>query len=114
MSTSGRWRAFTTVFAVIYPIVYYLSVWKNYALFTYIPALGRFGMGVLKSSNGPAMYWYGWIATSALAAAAGGAAAALLPERLSARLWPGWVWIIPLCVMLLFVYLLRNYFLQGR
>lgn len=100
------------VFAMAYIIVYLLAVWNNYALFTYHPVLGEIGWGVEKSRDGPAMYWYGWLCTAALGAFGVCLIARLLPQRVVQRLWPGWTWVIPLCALLAFAYLLRNYFLR--
>ncbi len=103
---------FAVVFAVVFTVVYLVAVWKNYALFTYHPATGRFGPGVQRAGEDIAMYWYGWIATAGLAAVVSGVAACLVPERLARKLWSGWSWLVPLCVLLVFCYLLRNYFLR--
>jgi hypothetical protein len=101
---------FVIVFAVAYPIAYVVAVMKNYALFTYHPALEEFALWVERPKEGPAMYWYGWIATSVIAALVAGLVASVIPERLAKRLWSGWSWMVPLGVMLVFGYLLRGYF----
>jgi hypothetical protein len=56
------------------------------------------------------MYWYGWIATSFLAASAISLLALPLARRWQPPVWIGWV--VPLAVMLVFVYLLRGFFLR--
>ena len=104
--------AFTIAFAVVFAVVYIIAVEKNYALFTYHPAIGEFGAGAQPPKDGPAMYWYGWLATSGIAALIAGIVAARLPESLARRLWPGWTWVVPAAVMVVFCYLLRNYFLR--
>jgi len=103
---------FAIVFAVVYALVYALAVWKNYALFTYHPALNEFGFGVQKPKDGPAMYWYGWMATAGIAGALGGFVACLMPDTAARRLWPGLAWLVPLCAMLFFAWLLRGYFFR--
>ena len=100
------------VFVVAYSVIYLLAVWNNYALFTYHPALNEIGMGVEKPRDGPAMYWYGWMSTAALGAFGACLIAWLIPPRVMQRLWPGWTWVVPIIVLLLFVYLNRNYFLR--
>jgi hypothetical protein len=102
--------AFAIVFAVVYSLTYALAVWKNYALFTYHPALNEFGIGVEKPKDGPAMYWYGWMATAGIVASLAGVAAALVPA--ARRLSPALAWIVPLGAMLFFAWLLRGYFLR--
>jgi hypothetical protein len=104
--------AFAIVFAAVYAIVYVICVEQNYALFSYHPAIKKFGMGVQEPLDGPVMYWYGWMATSALAATITGLIAASLPQAIVRRLWPGWSWLVPVCVMVVFCYLLRKFFLQ--
>jgi uncharacterized membrane protein YgdD (TMEM256/DUF423 family) len=103
---------FATVFAVAYAVVYVIAVEKNLALLTYHPAINEFGLGVQKAKDGPAMYWYGWMATAGIAAFVAGLVACALPERLTQRLWSGWSWVVPLGAMVFFGYLLRAYFLR--
>jgi len=100
------------MFAVVFAVVYVVAVEKNYALFTYHPAVGEFGAGVQEAKDGPAMYWYGWMATAGLAAFVAGLVASFLPEGLTRRLWSGWTWVVPVGVMAAFGYLLRNFFLR--
>ena len=101
---------FAIVFAVVYVVVYALAVWKNYALFTYHPAIYEWGFGVQKPKDGPAMYWYGWLATSVIVALVAGLLASLVPA--ARRLWPGLAWLAPLGAILFFAWLLRGYFLR--
>ncbi len=110
MNTRSAFLA--VVFAVAFAVAYTLAVWNNYAVFTYHPSLNEIAWGVEKSRDGPAMYWYGWIATAVLCALGTCAMAALIPLRLVQRAWPGWVWLAPLGALLAFAWLLRNYFLR--
>lgn len=101
------------VFSVVCSLVYLLAVWKNYALFTYHPAVGEFAWGVEKARDGVTpMYWYGWIATSVISGFAAALLTHLLPARISGRLWPGAAWLAPLCAMAIIGYILRHYFLH--
>ena len=100
------------VFTVVCAVAYAIAVWKNYALFTYHPVPGTIVMGVEKSHDGPAMYWYGWMSTAAIAALGACLIACLVPERLANRLSSGWAWVVPLGVLFFFAYLLRGYFLR--
>ena len=108
----NRAPVFVIVFAAVYTVVYLIAVQKNYALFTYHPALEQFGLLVEKPRAGPAMYWYGWIATAGLTAVAVALAACSVPGSLVKRLWPGWAWSIPIAVMVTFAYMLKGYFLR--
>lgn len=112
MTPPRSFPAFAVVFAAVFAVTYVIAVEANYALFTYHPATGDFGAGVQQGKDGPAMYWYGWLATSGIIAAIAGAAAALLPESAARRLWPGLAWAVALGVMVAFCFLLRNFFLR--
>ena len=112
MTVPRAFPAFAIVFAVVYSVVYVICVEQNYALFSYHPAINKFGMGVQEPLDGPVMFWYGWIATAGIAASIAGLVAASLPQGIVRRLWSGWSWLVPVGVMVVFCYLLRNFFLQ--
>jgi len=112
MSAVRSTPTFAIVFAVAFAVLYLLAVENNWALFTYHPALEEFGWFVEKTKDGPAMYWYGWLLTAGIAAFIAGIVATRLPESVARRLWSGWTWAVPLAVLLVFCYLLRNYFLR--
>ena len=103
---------FSIVFAVVFSVAYIIVVEANYALFTYHPAVGEWGLGVEKAGDGPAMYWFGWLATTGIIAAVAGGIATLLPEGLTQKIWPGWTWVAAIGVMLAFCYLLGGLFLR--
>jgi len=103
---------FVTIFAAAYAVLYVFSVQYNLALFTYHAATEEFYFLVKPASEGPAMYWYGWLATSALGALAIAALTTWLPSGLINRLWSGLSWTVPLAVMGVFVFILRRYFLR--
>ncbi len=111
MNTPRSFGFLAIVFTVVYTVVYVIAVGQNYALFTYHPVPGTISMGVVKPHDGPAMYWYGWIATGAIGALAACLIACLVPERLAKHVSSGWSWVVPVGVLLVFAYLLRNYFL---
>ena len=112
MTTARSLPAFAITFAVVYPIAYVIAVEKNLALFTYHPALEEFGFLVQPPRDGPAMYWYGWMATSGIVALLAGLIARAVPEGVTRRLWSGWSWAVPVVVMIVFGYFLRGYFLR--
>lgn len=107
-----KFYAFAVVFSVVYAVAYVIAVESNYALVTYHPAIGEWGWLVEPPRDGPAMYWYGWIATAGIVAFVAGAIAWVLPEGAVQRLWPGWSWSVPLAVMVVFSYLLRGFFID--
>jgi hypothetical protein len=112
MKTPHSFGFIAIVFTVAYALAYVIAVWQNYALFTYHPVPGTLAFGVEKPLDGPAMYWFGWMATAGIAAIAACALACIVPARLASRLWSGWSWLAPLGVLIFFAYLLRGYFLH--
>jgi hypothetical protein len=103
---------FGTVFASAFAIAYLLAVEMNLALVTYHPAIGELDLGVQPSREGPAMYWYGWLAFAGLAALVAALLSKLVPASAGERLWTGWSWVVPLAGMLGFVWLLKGFFLR--
>jgi hypothetical protein len=99
------------VFSVAFVVIYAFAVDFNLALFTYHPQLNEFAFLVERPKTGPAMYWYGWIATSALGATIVSALALAVPQSWP-RLWSDWTWVIPTAVIIFFVNLLKGYFLR--
>ena len=112
MSETPSKARFVVTFAVAYAVLYGLSVQYNLALFTYHAATGEFHFLVKPTSEGPAMYWYGWLATSGLGALTIATAVASVPVIPKHRLWHGCAWCVPLTVMVFFVYMLRRYFIH--
>jgi hypothetical protein len=98
------------IFAAAFAVIYVLSVEGNWALVTYHPRIGEWEWLAKPSKSGPAMYWYGWIATSLLAASAFSLITLPLARRWQPPVWIGWV--APLATILVFVYLLRSFFLR--
>jgi len=98
------------IFAAAFAVVYLFAVEQNWALFTYHPRIREWGWLVEPSRSGPAMYWYGWLATATLGAIASSLIALPFVRRWAPPLWLGWA--IPLIVMLIFMYLLRGFFLR--
>ena len=98
------------IFAAAFAIVYVLSVEANWALVTYHPRINEWEWLTKPTKSGPAMYWYGWLGTSFLAASAISLLALPVTRRWPPPVWIGWV--VPLAVMLVFVYLLRSFFLR--
>jgi hypothetical protein len=106
----GRLASFVVTFAAVFALVYYFAVAYNWALFSYGPAIGQWMLFTQAAAAGPTMYWYGWIATAVLAAAGAAALVAILPQRLTRWLWPGFAWFVPLGSIVAFAHLLSNYF----
>jgi hypothetical protein len=100
------------VFSIAFAVIYIASVQYNLALFTYHPEPAQWGPLVQAPKQGPAMYWYGWLATSALGAAALAALALALPARPLERAASVLVWLVPIVMIGVISYILRGYFLR--
>jgi hypothetical protein len=99
------------IFAAAFAVIYVVCVEMNWALVTYHPRINEWDWLTKPArASGPAMYWYGWLCTSALGAAAVSLVALPFMRRWTPPVWLGWV--IPLIVMVVFVYLLRSFFLR--
>jgi hypothetical protein len=100
------------VFSIAFAAIYIASVYYNLALLTYHPQLGQWALLVEAPKEGPAMYWYGWLLTSALGASAIAALSLALPARPVARASALLVWLVPVAMIALIAYILRGYFLR--
>ncbi|HEY2136858.1 MAG TPA: hypothetical protein VGH49_13280 [Xanthobacteraceae bacterium] len=104
-------RAFP-VFSIAFAVIYVASVQYNLALFTYHPEIAQWGPLVQAPRQGPAMYWYGWLATSAIGSAALAALSLALPARMLDRACSVLVWLVPIAMIGVIGYILRGYFLR--
>jgi hypothetical protein len=109
LASSAAFRTFATVFAIATPIIYTLCEMQNWPLFTYHPGTNRVDLGWAPAvkNEGPAMYWYGWNATTLIGAAILGTLATMLPEKLARSIPLSLVWIVPLAVIPILIYALR-------
>ncbi len=99
------------IFAAAFAIIYVVAEQMNLPLFTYHARTMEFGWlrQAPLAPNNPAMYWFGWNFTSAIGAAVVSLAALPLTRDREPPAWIGWA--IPLVVMVVFVYLFRNFFI---
>jgi hypothetical protein len=100
------------VFSAVFAVIYVLCVDNNLALFTYHPQLNQWEFLVAPSKGIAPMYWYGWLATSAIGGIAAATIARFVPEKWNAWIWTGWTWVLPLASMGYIAYVLRAYFLK--
>ena len=100
------------VFSIAFALIYIASVEYNLALITYHPQIFKWGVLAEPPKEGPAMYWYGWLLTSALGAGAIAALSLALPARPFDRVWSILVWVAPLVMIATIMYILRGYFLR--
>jgi hypothetical protein len=110
-ASSSRFGAFALVFGVSFAVLYVVCDMAALPMFTYHPGTDRIDPGFAppRRDEGPAMYWYGWIATSALGATALGALAALLPEKIRAAIPAALAWLVPVVLLPVLLYSLKFY-----
>ena len=86
------------MFAIATPVIYVICEMRNWPLFTYHPGTNRVDLGWAPAvrDEGPAMYWYGWTATTLIGAAVLGLLATMLPESVTRKIPLSLVWIVPL------------------
>jgi hypothetical protein len=89
------------VFAITMPVLYALADLMALPLFTWHPAIGQLDWGwvAARRDEGPAMYWYGWLASSALGAVLLGLLAAGPARCLARRLSMHLAWLVPLALV---------------
>ncbi len=111
LASSSRFKTFALVFGIATAVLYIVCDMARLPLFTYHPGTDRidFGWAAARKDEGPAMYWYGWIATSVLGATTLGILAAMLPERMTRKIPLSLVWIVPVVLTPVLIYSL-NFF----
>jgi hypothetical protein len=109
LAASATFRTFALVFAIATPILYVICEMRNWPLFTYHPGTNRVDLGWAPAvrDEGPAMYWYGWTATTLIGSAVLGLLATMLPENLIRKIPLSLVWILPLAAVPILIYALR-------
>jgi hypothetical protein len=106
---TGRHPVFSITFGVIACIVYLFVMNYGWQLFTYYPATNTWvlfnhppGPGA-----GPAMKWYGYVATSLIIGGIAGLLASLIPESALRRFWwPGMIWLVPIVTTIVLFWLI--------
>ena len=68
---------------------------------------GRLVYAAAVRDEGPAMYWYGWIATTLIGSAVLGILATMLPENMSRRIPLSLTWIVPVAAVPILIYALK-------
>jgi hypothetical protein len=99
-------RMHPAVFMVAYCVAYAFVFAKEWPLFRYYPLHGDFAWAPKTLSGvGPAMAWYGLMASAALIALI---VTILVPQSFSERLSGSFLWVFPVGTMLVSVFLLRE------
>ncbi len=100
------------IFGIAFAIIYAPTMDYNWTLATYHPIQGiwQFGRAPPLGGGSPAMYWYGFIFTSAIGAGAVTALAALIPDNLMNRVpWRSLSWLVPIFAIIYIGYVLLPY-----
>ena len=107
----SRWGTFTLVFGICFAILYVVCDMAALPLFTYHPGTDRIDLGYASArlDEGPAMYWYGWLASSALGATILGGLTALLPEKSRDKIPLALAWVVPVVLLPVLIYSLMFY-----
>ena len=111
LASSASFKTFATVFGFATAALYVLCDMMNWPLFTYHPATHQVDLFYVRPrrGEGPAMYWYGWTATSMLAAAALAFLATFLPQKVADKIPLALVWIVPVLAIPLLFYSLMPF-----
>lgn len=109
LASSMAFKTFAVVFAIATPIVYVVCEMRNWPLFTYHPGTNRIDLFWTPAvrDQGPAMYWYGWTATTVIVSGALGLLATMLPENAARKIPLSLVWIVPVLSVPVLIYALK-------
>jgi hypothetical protein len=111
LASSAAFRNFAIGFAIATPVIYVICEMANWPLFSYFPAVNEITLGYAPGSDdrGPAMHWYGWTATTMIAAGILGLLATKLPESTVKKIPLSLVWILPVVAVPILIYSLKFY-----
>ena len=111
LASSTKFGTFAITFAVVGSLTYLICLFFNWPLFTFHPAMNRleWGWGPGRSGEGPAMYWYGWTATTLVAGAVVSFLATLLPESTTKKIPLILVWLLPILAVPYLIWDLRQW-----
>jgi hypothetical protein len=105
-AASSRFPDFAITFGAVFAVVYLFVLNYGWQLFTFYPAAGRWTL-FRNPASGPAMKWYGYMATTAVIAALAGLIVMLLPENTRKSLrWYGIIWIVPIVCTIILLFLI--------
>ena len=109
--TLSSWGAFTLVFGISFAVLYVVCDMAALPLFTYHPGTDRIDLGYApaRPDEGPAMYWYGWLASASLGSAILSGLAALLPDKIRGKIPLALAWVVPVVLLPVLIYSLKFY-----
>jgi hypothetical protein len=109
LASSAAFKSFALVFGIATPVIYVACEMQNWPLFTYHPGTDRVQWLYAPAvrNEGPAMYWYGWIATTLIGSTILGILATMMPERIIRKIPLSLTWIFPVVAVPVLIYALR-------
>jgi hypothetical protein len=107
-----RWTRVLPIFSIVFPIVYLPAMYFNWPVFTYAPRLHEFFLWrvIPTGRQAPGMFYYGWLFSAGVAALAVAFAGAYVEEKTGRRIPASLTWLVPLIVVAVFLYILREWF----
>jgi hypothetical protein len=110
-ASSYKLRTFVVVFSLTATVVYVLCDLLGFPLFTYHPATGRleWGYALPRRNEGPVMYWYGWLLTTAIVSTVVALLATFLPENVTRRIPLFALWVLPVLAVPIMFYTLMSF-----
>ena len=105
----GSYAVFSITFGVIFCILYLFVMNYGWQLFTYYPKTNQWMLFNRPPAGtaGPAMKWFGYVATSLLAAGVAGVIATMIPEQTLRRFWwRGLIWLVPIVATVVLAWLI--------
>ena len=110
-ATSSKLRTFVVVFSITATVVYVLCDLLGLPLFTFHPGTGRleWGYALPRRNEGPVMYWYGWVLTTAIVSSVVALLATFLPEHVTRRIPLAILWLLPVLAVPIMFYTLMSF-----
>jgi hypothetical protein len=114
LAASARFKTFALTFSTFGPVIYCVTQFFNWPMFTFHPATNRLVWGYEgpRPGEGPNMLWYGWTATTLLMAAAIGVVAMMLPESITRKLPMALIWLLPILAIPYIAYSLMPWWIH--
>jgi hypothetical protein len=106
LAASAKFKTFAVAYGISFTLIYTLCEILGWPLFTYHPATNLFDWGWApgRSGEGPAMYWYGWVAMCLVVSPILAGLATLLPAHIINRIPLSLLWVLPILAFIPLTY----------
>jgi hypothetical protein len=110
-ASSYKLRTFVVAFSLAATVIYVVCDLFGLPLFTFHPATGRleWGYALPRRNEGPVMYWYGWVMTTAIASTVVAFLATFLPESVTRRIPLFTLWLLPVIAVPIMFWTLMSF-----